>query len=293
MKFILLTLPFLPLVYTKSISYKGVTEDDQNVYTFGTPYSYALDRLNQRQLPLDHVYYNGKYTGKGISVYVIDTGMSDNIYYNFTCGYNFIGDPSNCSTTHIHGTHVGSLVGSRAFGTAPGSKIINLRVLNDSGTGSLSTVLKALDYLLEHNVTCSVINLSIGGGLSKIFNMKIQEVIEAGNRVVAAAGNFGTDACSFSPGSSPNAITVGGLDSRDKPLFFSNYGPCVDVYAPGYDIIGAYRGKNTIMLSGTSMSAPLISGIVAIRMEKKGCNARLKRSKIHNRRRYKIGFTGK
>lgn len=290
---ILLILLSLGLVSAKSISYKGITEEDQPIYALETPYSYALDRLNQRQLPLDNVYYSGKYSGKGITVYIVDTGISENVYYNFTCGHNFIGRPHDCSTSHIHGTHVGSLVGSKAFGTAPGSTIVSLKVLNDFGAGSLSTVIDALDYLLARNVTCSVVNMSIGGGYSRILNMKVQEMVDAGNRVIVAAGNFGRDACLFSPGSAPAAVTVGSVDITDNKSSFSNYGSCVDIHAPGRDVIGATGGSHMMPLSGTSMSTPLISGIAALHMEHKGCDAHLRRSKIRRKRKFKIGFMGK
>lgn len=286
--YLLLLLP--TLVYSKNISYNGIIEQDQRV-TIQNTYSYALDRLNQRKLPLDNVYYNGKYIGKGIDVYIIDTGISENIYYNFTCGYNFIGNPCDCSTSHYHGTHVGSLVASTLFGTAPGSTIINLRVLDDNGNGHISNVIGAIDYLLEKNVTCSIINMSIGGGKSQILNLKVKELTMAGNRVVVAAGNFGSNACNYSPSSEKSAITVGSVDRYDKKPYFTNRGKCVDVYAPGKSIIGVL-GYNTIgYVSGTSMSSPLIAGVLASKMEESGCDARIPKIKL--KKRFKLGYFGK
>lgn len=264
------------------ISYKGITEEDRVVRTT-QHYSYALDRLNQRNLPLDNQYYDGKFTGRGIDVYIIDTGISQNSYYPHTCGFNFLGDPSNCSTTAIHGTHVGSLVASTLFGMAPGSTIINLRVLDDNGYGLTSTVIQALDYILHHNITCSVINMSIGGPKSLIMNMKVNEIVRAGNRVVVAAGNNGDDACKYSPASARKAITVGAINRYDRIPFFSNTGTCIDVYAPGDEIIGAFGKDRVGYISGTSMSSPLVSGILASRMQQKGCRARYRRKRIAKR----------
>ena len=280
------------IVTANTIQYKEYTEEDNLVFTQGNIYSHALDRLNQRRLPLDKKYYEGVYTGKNITVYIIDTGINKNIYFNFTCGYNFIkgGDCFDCSTRNVHGTHVGSLISSNLFGTAHDSKIISLRVLNDQGVGLISDVIKAIDYLLDRNVTCSIINMSIGSDKSEILNLKIQELVDNGNRVVVAAGNYGNDACRYSPSSAKGAITVGSSDSRDRRTWFTNRGKCVDVYAPGFTIIGATGGKSTAYLSGTSMSSPLIAGVLAVQMERKGCNARLRISKI--RKRFKIGYVG-
>jgi len=273
----------------RTISYKGIEEEDQVIETqvIQEHYSYATDRLNQKKLPLDQISYHGPFTGQGVTVYVIDTGMSQNTFYNFTCGYNFIGHPCDCSSTNDHGTHVGSLVGSKLFGMAPESSIVNLKVLDNAGQGLLSTVLDALDYLLKQNVTCSIINLSLGALKSASFNGKIEELVDNGNHVIVAAGNAGKDACDYSPASAPKAITVGSIDSNDDRTYFSNHGKCVDVYSPGLMVPGAIGGSTVGVLSGTSMSSPLVAGLLAIEIERDGCNASLR--KFKNKRKYKRG----
>lgn len=288
---VLLLFPLLiTAVSGRIISYKGVEEPDQVIETqvIEQQYSYATDRLNQRKLPLDQKIYDGKFSGKGISIYVIDTGMLENDYYNFTCGYNFIGDPCDCSSAHRHGTHVGSLIGSKLFGMAPKSNVINLKVLDDSGRGMLSSVLDAMDHILSNNVTCAIVNLSLGALKSESLNGKIEEVVDAGNHVVVAAGNSGRDACDYSPSSAPKAITVGSIDMNDKKTSFSNSGKCVDVYSPGLMIPGAIGGPLVGSLSGTSMSSPLVAGLLALQMEKDGCDASLRKYKI--KKRFKVAF---
>lgn len=261
---------FLLMASAKRITYKGITEEDILMKT--QEYSWALDRINQKRLPLDNKFYNRKYTGKGINVYIIDTGINKNPFYNFTC-VNFINDNKNCSTTNIHGTHVGSLIGSQEYGVSPGVKITNLKVLNDNGVGFNSDVIKSIDWLLLNKET-GIVNMSLGGSFSKILNQKIKELHEKGFYIVVAGGNENDDACKYSPSSSEFAITVGAIDKNDKNAKFSNYGKCINIKAPGVDIPGVGG-----ILSGTSMSSPIIASIVALKQEELKTNFKLKKKK--------------
>ena len=284
---VLFILVCLPLAQSKNITYQGITEPNSIVHTQEF-YSYALDRINQKKLPLDKIYYNQTSRGKGVKVYVIDTGINTNSFYNFTCGYNFIHNNQNCSTTAIHATHVGSLIKSKEFGIAHQSTLINLKVLGDNGAGYIEDVIRALDYILINNITCSIVNLSLGGEYSRILNLKIKEVVKSGNKVIVAAGNYASNACDYSPSSSKWAITVGAITQYDQKAQFSNRGPCINIYSPGVDIIGAIGDSEVRYLSGTSMSTPFISGLQAIRIEQKGCNAKIYKYKI--KKKFKIGY---
>ena len=281
-------LVLIPVVSANIVSHEY---NDGYVYADVYTYSYALDRINQRKLPLDNKLYNGQYTGSGVDVYVIDTGMNKNMYYSFICGYNFIDNNTDCQTKAYHGTYVGSIIKSKKFGVAPGTTIINLKVLNDNGVGRTDDVIRALDYLLDNNVTCSVVNLSLGGYKDIPLNQKIDQVVKSGNRVIVSAGNSGVDACDFSPSSARSAITVGSTNIKDRRASFSNRGKCVDIYAPGVDVIGAIGFSEYHMVSGTSVSAPLVSGMTALAMERGKCWSTIKRFK--RRKGLKIGFIRK
>lgn len=268
----------------KKIHYHGITEEDQIVKTqidFTDPlYSYALDRINQKRKILDGNYYTGEFTGKKIDVYVIDTGIKTNDFFNFTCGFNFIdGKSDDCSTTNIHATHVGSLISSKMFGVAPEVMLINLKVLNDRGSGFTSDVIKALDWVFVNGKTPGVINMSIGGGKSEIMNLKIKELNEKGFKIVVAAGNSNKDSCLFSPSSSPFAITVGAVDKKNKKAKFSNYGSCVNIKAPGVSVIGAVGKGKYQKLSGTSMSSPLVAGAVALKLQQLTARIKIKQKR--------------
>ena len=277
-------------IHAQTIKYHDITEPDVIVEAHDT-YSYALDRINQKRLPLDSKYYSGQFSGKGVDVYVIDTGINVNDHYSFQCGYSFIGNTSDCSSGSTHGSVVGSLIGSKSFGLAYNANIISLKVLDSYGRGYLSTVINSLDYLLNKNVTCSIINMSIGSQYSEIMNMKIQELVLSNNQVVVSAGNAGKDACDYSPSSSEYAITVGSINREDTVSSFSNTGKCVTLYSPGERILGATgNGLKSRLMSGTSASAPLVSGALALRIEHKGCSAQV-RSK--GRRDKRIVFVGK
>lgn len=189
-------------------------------------------------------------------VYVLDTWIDIN-HYEFE-GRAYRG-ASFSSGRHHHGTHVSGLVGSKTYGVNRNARIIEVQVLNSKSWGTWSTILKGLDWVNKQEK--GIINLSITGRFSKPVNIAVNQMIKKGWKIVTAAGNNADDACKYSPGSS-SSINVGSYDEQFHfSNQFSNHGECVDVLAPGHQILSLYPGNLLAFSSGTSMSAPLVAGI--------------------------------
>jgi len=237
-----------------------------------------LDRIDQRKLPLDKKFSFPNSQGSGVNVYIVDTGI--NIKHQEFAGRARHGGSfcPNCPATddHGHGTHVAALVGGKTFGVARQSTLIAVKVLNSSGSGSTSGVLDGLSFILNKHKASSnkktVVNMSLGGPVSQALNAGVESLIKAGIHVITSAGNGNKDACSQSPASVPSAITVGATDISDKVASFSNFGNCVDIFAPGVNIISASSKSNTgsAVFSGTSQAAPHVAGVVALSIIKSG-----------------------
>ncbi|EGV62194.1 hypothetical protein PSN45_000914 [Yamadazyma tenuis] len=214
--------------------------------------------------------YDDVFSGQGVNAYIVDSGIKiehpqfeGRAYF----GRDFTGLGSG--DTNGHGTHVAGLVGSQTYGVAKNVNLIEVRALGDGGSGSLSTIIAALEFAVNHRRRSGkpgVANLSLGSVRNSVLNRAIDAAVEDDLVVVAAAGNTNTNACKSSPGSAIGAITVGSIDdSSDAIAGFSNWGECVDIFAPGAAIKSVdYQDlKVPKSLSGTSMSAPIVSGIVA------------------------------
>lgn len=234
---------------------------------------WGIDRVDNRSLPLNHNFSWGP-NGSGVDVYVIDTGINK-AHVDFggraRYGYNFHQNSVDTSDCNGHGTHVAGTIGGNRSGVAKGVTLIPLRVnVGCTNTIDVGAVFASFDYILEGGGLNhpTVMNMSFGGGLSTALDDAVQYMINNGVVAVASAGNDADDACYSSPARAPGALTVAATNSADSETAWSNYGPCVDLYAPGDNIVSASNTSNTgwASMKGTSMSAPHVAGAAALIM---------------------------
>ncbi|KAG0671686.1 hypothetical protein C6P45_005292 [Maudiozyma exigua] len=247
-----------------------------------------LARISRRtQLPFDfqniekyrssfHYYYDKWHQGSDVRVYILDSGIHSK-HCEFggrvEFGKDFTGEGRGDGNGH--GTHVAGIVGSRTFGVAKNVKLVDVKCLDSKGQGTLITVLSAIEFAVNDcnrypDKKC-VANLSHGALKNTIINNAIKAAVEDGVVIVVAAGNFNMNACWSSPASAPEAITVGAFDDRiDTLAKFSNWGPCVDIFAPGVGIMSLSNKDQPkyIAYSGTSMASPSVCGMVALLLDK-------------------------
>jgi len=238
--------------------------------------SWGLTRISQRKQDLNGKYKFPPNGGEGITAYVIDTGIQ--VTHEDFQGRATFGFKANSRWTDTdgngHGTHVSSTVGGHTYGVAKKVKLVAVKVLGDDGSGTTSGVIAGIEWAFTDgtsNGKKSVANMSLGGGYSAALNDAVNAAMKGGLFFAVAAGNEDSDACNTSPASAHDVITVGatdrGLSHTDKRSYFSNWGTCVDIFAPGSDITGAWIGpsnKATKTISGTSMASPHVCGAAAL-----------------------------
>jgi subtilisin family serine protease len=245
--------------------------------------TWGLNRVSERKIDLDGTY-SYDHDGENVDVYIVDTGImtTHEEFMNAggntsraVWGMNFADNTDrDCNG---HGTHVAGTIGSKSYGLAKDVNLIAVKVLDCDGSGTNSGVIKGMEWVVQRRAATgrpSVVNMSLGGSFSSMINQAVAALHNAGVVVVVAAGNEDDDACSGSPSSSKDAITVGATaiesawdgSQSDHRSYFSNYGSCVDIFAPGSGITSTWIGSNTAKktISGTSMASPHVAGAVAL-----------------------------
>ena len=247
--------------------------------------TWGLDRIDQRGSTLDQTY-NWSYDGTGVQAYIIDTGILT-AHYDFggraIHGYDAVDNDYDATDCNGHGTHVAGTVGGSEYGVAKNATLVAVRVLDCGGSGTWSGVIAGMDWVTAQKqaspTTPMVANMSLGGGASVDVDNATSRMIAAGVATAVAAGNGNTggkeqDACNYSPARVKEAMTIGATTQSDSKTSWSNYGSCVDWFAPGYQITSAWHNDDyskdnsyTRTISGTSMASPHVAGVAALYLQ--------------------------
>ncbi|MFF3398083.1 S8 family peptidase [Streptomyces sp. NPDC002659] len=235
--------------------------------------TWGIDRIDQRDLPLSKSY-TYKTTASNVNAYIIDTGIRTS-HSEFggraSVGTDTVGGGQNGQDCNGHGTHVAGTVGGRTYGVAKAVKLIAVRVLNCQGSGTTAGVIAGIDWVTAHAKKPAVANMSLGGGVNTSLDNAVKKSVASGVSYAIAAGNgnflgLPANACNYSPARVPEAITVGATDNTDRRASFSNYGTCLDLFAPGVNITSSWKDSDTATntISGTSMATPHTAGVAAL-----------------------------
>ncbi|MFE5942069.1 S8 family peptidase [Streptomyces sp. NPDC056480] len=228
--------------------------------------TWGLDRINQWSLPLDNDFTT-QGSGAGVTAYILDTGIDynhDEFGGRATFGFDAMGDGRYGQDCNGHGTHVAGTVAGRTYGVARKADLVSVRVLGCDGRGSYSGMIAGFDWVAKNARQPSVLNGSLGGDRSVALNNAATALAAAGVLPVIAAGNSSKDACDVSPASAAGTVTVAASNAWDEETSFSNHGRCVELFAPGQDIMSAKMGGGSVAMDGTSMAAPHVAGVAAL-----------------------------
>jgi len=252
---------------------------EQQTCQVQTGAGWGLTRVSQRALNPDGVYRYPSSQGAGVNAYIIDTGIylaHSDFTSRATFGFKAENGWSN-TDGNGHGTHVASTVGGVRYGVAKQASLIAVKVLSDAGSGTTAGVIAGVEWATtdyQSKTRPAVGNMSLGGGVSQALNSACNAASNAGLHMIVAAGNENNNACTRSPASATTVVSTGSTDigigtggtQIDVRSYFSNYGPCVAIFAPGSDILGAWIGGTTAsrVISGTSMASPHVCGIAAL-----------------------------
>ena len=243
--------------------------------TTQTGATWGLDRTDQRGVTLDG-NYNYTNTGSGVNAYIIDTGIRlshTEFGGRAVSGYDAV-DGGSADDCNGHGTHVAGTVGGAKYGIAKSVRLVAVRVLDCGGSGSWSGVIAGMDWVAANHVKPAVANMSLGGGANTSVDDAARRLIASGVATAIAAGNgnfigIAQDACKYSPARVAEAMTIGSTTKTDAKSSFSNYGACVDFFAPGSSITSAWYQSDTQTntISGTSMATPHVAGVAALYLQ--------------------------
>jgi subtilisin family serine protease len=253
-------------------------EQDQvmQVATTQTGATWGLDRIDQRALPLSASFTYAN-TGLGVNAYIVDTGINlghAEFVGRVSTGYDAVTAGGNANDCNGHGTHVAGTVGGTTYGVAKAANLIAVRVLDCAGSGTTAGVIAGVDWVTANHVKPAVANMSLGGGASSTLDAAVRNSVAAGVQYAIAAGNGNiagraVDACKGSPSRVTEAVIVGATNSSDTKASWSNYGTCLDIFAPGVSITSAWYTSSTATstISGTSMAAPHVAGVAALYLQ--------------------------
>ncbi|MEU1848255.1 S8 family serine peptidase [Streptomyces sp. NPDC019990] len=236
-----------------------------------SPPSWGLDRVDQRNLPLNRSYTYPDSAGEGVTAYVIDTGVRvthGDFGGRASHGYDAVDNDNIAQDGHGHGTHVAGTIAGSAYGVAKKAKVVGVRVLNNSGQGTTAQVVAGIDWVARNAVKPAVANMSLGGPGDTAIDTAVRGAISSGVTFVVAAGNESTNASTRSPARVTEAVTVGATTSSDAKASYSNYGSVLDLFAPGSSITSAWGSGDsaTNTISGTSMASPHVAGAAALHL---------------------------
>jgi subtilisin family serine protease len=263
------------LRHNKNVEY---VEADGEVHAsvIQTGATWGIDRIDQANLPLSTTfsYLN---TGLGVRAYIVDTGIRlthAQVAGRAVTGYDAVTAGGTANDCNGHGTHVAGTVGGTTYGVAKAATLVAVRVLACNGSGTNAGVIAGVDWVANNHVKPAVANMSLGGGANTTLDNAVKAAVAKGVTFVVAAGNgnwlgIAANACNYSPARVPEAITVGATTSTDAKASYSNYGTCLDIFAPGSGITSAWHTSDTATntISGTSMAAPHVAGVAALYLQ--------------------------